>query len=72
MVTFAYKTKTCGERYSLPSSTGPALKSITLFIVGSPSEPGTNATTYTELESEDNLLVATLNPELLGESNPHS
>ena len=48
------------------------LKYTTLFVVGVPSELGTNATTYFELKYEDNLLEATLNPELLGESIPHS
>jgi hypothetical protein len=55
--------------YSLPSpSSSFALTSITLLIVGAPSEPGANLNACTELEYEDILLIATLNPKLLGES----
>jgi hypothetical protein len=59
------------RRYSLPSpSPGHVLKSITLFTVGAPSEPGSNLNTCTKLEPEDLLLETTMNPELLGESTP--
>jgi hypothetical protein len=53
--------------YSLSS---PSSSPITLFIVGAPYEPGANLNTCTKLKPKYLLLIATLNPDLLGESTP--